>query len=262
VLDSRLEVRHLPGHLGAIGRQLCADGVEKGPELAELVLLIEIQTHAELALPESRQTAPDDMNRPQHQLRQQHRPEHRDAEGDERRQRRRPQRGVEIAADQQRRHADPDRSELGVAEQQRLAELQVHPLAAIDRAQLIDRRPLENRIQVVGERHPAALERRVGVRHRHAACVDNRRERHVLRVQTRLEDRSQPGIAVQRLVGVDACHHHLAGAVEDGVRQQLGTRPALVEADAGQTRQLHQAQDHDDHADDRGDAEDLLALDP
>ena len=40
VLDRRLEVRHLAGHLRSIGRQLRADGVEERAELAELVVLI------------------------------------------------------------------------------------------------------------------------------------------------------------------------------------------------------------------------------
>ena len=45
--DSRL--RHLPGHLRSIGRQLRADRVEEGAELAELVVLIQIEPDAELA---------------------------------------------------------------------------------------------------------------------------------------------------------------------------------------------------------------------
>ena len=70
VLDGRLEVRHLTGHLRPVGRQLRADGVEERAELAELVVLLEIEPDAELAAAEPRQPAPDHVNRPQEQLRE------------------------------------------------------------------------------------------------------------------------------------------------------------------------------------------------
>ena len=49
VLDGRFEVRHLPGDLRSVRRQLLADRVEEGAELAELVVLIQVQPHAEFA---------------------------------------------------------------------------------------------------------------------------------------------------------------------------------------------------------------------
>jgi hypothetical protein len=201
------------------------------------------------------------MDRAEHQLRQQHRAEHRHAERNQGGQRRRPERGVEVAANQQRRDPDPDRAELGVAEQQRLAELEVHPLAPINRAELVHRRSIEDRVQVGRIRNPAAFERRVGVRHRHTVGIDDRRKRDVLRVQARLEDRSQARIAVQRLVRVDPRDHDLAGAMKHRVGQQFRPRLAFVQAHAGEPRQLHQAQHHDDDADDRRHAKNLLALD-
>ena len=73
-------------------------------------------------------------------------------------------------------------------------------------------------------------------------------------------DRS-PGSVAQRLVRIGAVGDHFAGAMEDGVGEQLGARAALVEADLRQPRQVQHAQHDDDRADDRRDAEDLLALD-
>ena len=57
MLDRRLEVRDLVGHLRPVGRDLRAHGVEERAELAELVLLIEIDPRAELALAQAGQAA-------------------------------------------------------------------------------------------------------------------------------------------------------------------------------------------------------------
>ena len=79
------------------------------------------------------------------------------------------------------------------------------------------------------------------------------------RLDSRIDRR--PGIAVQRLIGIDPLDDDFAGAMEDGVRQQLRPRLAFVQADASEASQVHQAQHDDDRADDRRDAEDLLAFD-
>ena len=50
--------------------------------------------------------------------------------------------------------------------------------------------------------------------------------------------------------------------MKDGVRQQLGPRAALFGAHGGQARQVQHAHAHDDRADNRRDAEDLLPLIP
>ena len=112
LFDRRLEVRDLAGHLRSIGRQLFADGVEERAELAELVVLVEVQLHAELAAPQARQTAADHVNRPEQQLREQHRDQHRDGQRRQRRRERGPQRPFRSSPNQQRRHADADRSDL------------------------------------------------------------------------------------------------------------------------------------------------------
>ena len=57
----------------------------------------------------------------------------------------------------------------------------------------------------------------------------------------------------------------IEGAYKDGdfVSHEIynGARAALVEADLREPRQVQEAQDDDDRADDRRDAEDLLAFD-
>ena len=77
------------------------------------------------------------MDRAQQQLREQHRDDDRDRQRDERRRNRRRQRGVEVLTDEQRGDADANRSELRVAEEQRLAELDGAPLAPVDLDQLL-----------------------------------------------------------------------------------------------------------------------------
>ena len=49
--------------------------------------------------------------------------------------------------------------------------------------------------------------------------------------------------------------------MEDGVGQQLGPGRTLVEADPRDAREVDRAQQNDDRADDRRDAEHLFALD-
>ena len=127
MLDRELEIGDLSRHLGSIGGQLLADRVEEGAELAELVLLIQVQPHAEFAATESREAASDHMDRTQQQLRQQRR----DQDGDgQRRERGRDggaQREAQLIADEQRRDADPDRPELRIARRkhERLPELEI-----------------------------------------------------------------------------------------------------------------------------------------
>ena len=76
LLHGRLEVGDLPRHLRPVRRQLLAHLVEEGAELAELVPLAEVQPHAELAAPEAREAAANHVDRPEQQLREQHRDQH------------------------------------------------------------------------------------------------------------------------------------------------------------------------------------------
>ena len=250
MLDGRLEVRHLPGHLRSVGRQLRADRVEERAELAELVVLIEIELHAELAASEARQAAADHVNRPQQQLRQQHRDEHRHAE---RRRapstQRRPQRRVEIAA-RISSVETPMRIEPNSVSPSSsgCAELEVAPLARVDRAQL--RRAAtapaaRSRSPPAGSGCPSSDG---------SACatatpcdVDDRRERHVLRVEARLEDRAQAGIgrAAPRSGSAPSPTTSRArwkmALASSSARARLSSRLTLR-----QPRQVQQAQHDDD----------------
>jgi hypothetical protein len=49
--------------------------------------------------------------------------------------------------------------------------------------------------------------------------------------------------------------------MQNRLGQQVGARAALFETDARQLREIDDAQDHDDRADDRRDAKNLLAFD-
>jgi hypothetical protein len=84
--------------------------------------------------------------------------------------------------------------------------------------------------------------------------VDDRRENHVLRVDVGFEDRAQAGVGAQGMVRIVALAHHFPGTMEDRVGEQFGASTALLEPHAGQPREVQQAQDHDDRADDRRDA--------
>src|SRR5262249_19720825 len=161
LLDRGLEVGDLTRHLRAVGRQLLADRVEEGAELAEFVVFAEVHLDAELAAPEPRQAAANQVNRTQQQLREQHRDEDRDRQGGERRPDPRPQRLVQVVADQQRRDTDANRSDLAIAEQQRLAMFEVLALARVDRAQLLERRLLEQPGEVAAGGQRLSFERAV-----------------------------------------------------------------------------------------------------
>ena len=261
MLDGRFQVRHLPGHLRPIGGQLRADRVEEVSQITELVVLIEIETDAELTLTEPRQAASNDVNRPEQQLRQQARHKHRDRQrregggsgGSERR--------VEVLPDQQRRNADAERRELGVAEQQRLLELQIAPLARVDGHQLRQRRTRKEPAQVAARRQRLTVESGIGVRDDEVVHVDDRRKRHVLGVETRGENRPQTGIGAQRLVRIGAFANHFPRPLIDGARDKVCPGLAFFEAHSSEPRKVQQAQHHDDRADERRNAENLLPFD-
>ena len=94
--------------------------LKKVPSSPNSSSLIEVEPDAELAAAQPRQAAADDVNRPQQQLREQHRADDRHGQRDDGRHDARAERRVQILPDQQRRDADADRAEIGVAEQQRL----------------------------------------------------------------------------------------------------------------------------------------------
>ena len=247
-----------------IGRQLRADGIEKGAELAELVVLTEIEAHAQFAATEAREAAANDVNRSQQKLREEHRAHDRDGERDTGHHDGGAKRGVQILPDQQRRHPDANRSEIGVAEPQRLPEFEILSLPRVDRLQLRQRRSREQLGEVAARRQHLAFARRIGMRDGEAFDVHERGVGDVLRIEARFENRPEARILVQCVVrggGVGVGAHHFLCAMKDGVRDQLRARAAVLEADARQTREVQKAQEDDDRADDRRDAENLLPFD-
>ena len=204
------------------------------------------------------------MNRPEQELRQQHRADDRHGERDAGRHDRRAERGVQILPDQQRRDADADRSEIGVAEPQRLPELEVLSLSCVDGLQLRERRSRDELGEIAARRQHLAFARRIGMRHGHAFDVHDRREGDVLGIEARFENRPEPRIVVQRpvrggRVGVGA--HDFVRAMKDRVGDELRARAAFFEAHARQAGEVQEAQEDDDRAHDRRDAEDLFAFD-
>jgi hypothetical protein len=105
------------------------------------------------------------------------------------------------------------------------------------------------------------FEQRIGVSDRESTGVDDRRERDVLRVQARLEHRPQPGIGADGLERIGAVGHQVSRAMINGVRHVIRSSATLVGAHRGEARQVQNAHTHDHHADNRRDAEDLLAFD-
>ena len=261
LLDRRFQVGHLSGHLRPIRRQLLADRVEERAELAELVFLIHVQLHAEFAFAQAGQPAANHVNRPQEELREQRRDQDRHSQRPQGRHNRRPQRLIQILPNQQRRHANPRRTNLRVAQEQRSAKLEVLPLARIDREQLRQRRLLQQLPEIADRRKRLHLERFVGVCHRDSAVVHQRCVHHVLGIQARLENRTQSRIRPQCRKRFGAADDHLLRAVIDRVGEQLGARAALVEADAREAREVQHAEHHDDRDDDRRDADDLFTFD-
>ena len=260
VFDGRLEMRHLPGHLRAVRRQLRADGIEEVAQLAELVLLIEVEPDAELARPEAGETAANHVDRSQQELRQEHRDPERDSKRDDGRDKGGPERLDQAVANQQRRNTHPDGAEFGIAAQQGVLQHERLALARVNRQQLNERRPFEEFREIVAFRQRPPLERPIHMNDGRAVDVGDGGEDEVFVIETRLEDRSQSGVVAQRFPEI-AVIGHLAGAVKDCIGQLLGTAAAFLEQDAGQGGQVQDADADDHHGDERGDAEDLLALD-
>src|SRR5205814_2022239 len=97
---------------------------------------------------------------PQRVVGRSHRRERRAQRRQGRRQRR-AQRLIEILPDQQRRYADAGRADLGVAQQQRAAELEILSLARIDGEQLRQRRLSQQLPEVADRRQRLPFERSV-----------------------------------------------------------------------------------------------------
>ena len=263
MLDGRFQVRHLPGHLRPIGGQLRADRVEEVSQITELVVLIEIETDAELTLTEPRQAASNDVNRFQQQLREEHRHEHRDRERDQRCRHCRAQRCIEVVADEQRGDANANGAQFPVAgnDEEPLRVDVVAALAPIDLEELPKRSPREELVEIFALRQRLPFQRSIRVRDRDIVQVGHRSKGHVLRVQTRFENRSQARVGLERLVRIAVADVDLMRAVVNGVGEQLRAGLAFLEAQVREVGDVEQAQHHHHRGDDGGYAEDLLAFD-
>ena len=107
---------------GANGGELCADRFERAAEIGKL-LPRQIEPDVELAAAEAGEAALNDMNRPEHPLREQRRDHGRHRQRDDSRVAEARQCLENFSADEQRRHADANRAEGVVAGQDLLAKL-------------------------------------------------------------------------------------------------------------------------------------------
>ena len=261
MFDRRLEARLLTGELRAIGRQLLADRVEERAQFAELVVLRQVELHAELTFAEPCESAAEHVDWPQQQLCEKRRDQDRHAERHGRGDERGSQRGVQLLAHQYGREADSNGAKCLVAEQHRLSHFERLSFFRIDHAQLVERALLEERRKIGTLRLTQALTRGIAARDDHAARVEDDGAGHALAVNARFEDRAEPRVGTQRFVRLGAVGDHFPRAVEDRVRKKLASCLALVQHDAGDARHVQCAQRHHRDTHDRGDAGDLLAFD-
>ena len=144
----------------------------------------------------------------------------------------------ELAANQDGRESDPDRSERPVAEQYRLVDLQLR--VPVDSGQLSEHALVEQRAKRDTREVWLPLQRGRGVCNRHSVRIDDCGVGHALGVgDTRLEDRADTGIIAQRGIRVRYARDHQPRAMEDGSGEQLTAVTALLETVAHQRRQVH-----------------------
>lgn len=167
------------------------------------------------------------MNGSQQELRQEHRADDRERERDAGRYGRRAERGAQILADQQRRDADADRSEIGVAEPQRLPELEVLPLSSIDGPQLGQRRSRDELGEIAARRQHPTFARGIRGGDSQPFDVDDRGEGDILGIEARFENGPEARVFAQRPVRggrVGIRGHDLARAMKNRVAHKLGAR--------------------------------------
>jgi hypothetical protein len=263
VLDRRLQVRLLPREQRSVRRELLADGVEKRPEVAELVVLMQVERDAELPFAEPRQPAADHVDGPEEQLREERRDDDRDQERGERDVDGRTERRVELLPHQHRGYADADRSECLVAERHLLPHFERAAVLRIDDAQLVERAGVDKRRHVRARRQRLPFLRWIARRADDPLRVEDRGAGDALAVDARLEDGAQPGIAPQRDVRIVAGRDDdLARAMEDGVGEELAASLAFAQDDTGEACDVHGAQHDHGEADDGRDRGDLFGFDP
>jgi hypothetical protein len=261
-----LQVGFLPGQQRSIRGQLLTDRVEEVSQLAELVAGRHVERHAELALAQARQSAPQHVNRPQQKLREDTAHEDGHGERTQRREPRVPEQVLELTAHQQRGHSDANRTEGLALAPQRFPDLEVPALPREDFPKLRDRRLLEQRLEIVAPGQGAFVLRRLIHRRPgrfawplhddHAVGIDDGGDG--VAVDAGFENRAKALVLAQRGVGIDVPGDDPAGPVQDGIDQHLSPLVAFVEHHVGQTDRVERAQRHDGQADDGGHSDDLL----
>ena len=218
--DDRLERRLLARQPRAVRREPVADGVEEPAEFAQFILAREVQFHAELAAPQPRQPAFDEVDRPQERVGEQHGQQaggHQRGQGGDHRG---PQRPVEIGAGEIQIHADANRPEACVAREQRLLDLERPAFVGVDGPQLLPGAGVNQRVEARARGQPRAGEPRVAVRDDHVGGVHDGGVGEVGGIRPGLENRSQAGVRAQGGVRVGARRGHFAGAMVNRVRQE------------------------------------------
>ena len=164
-LADRLD-RALLGELGPIGRQPRRDRLERLAEIAQRRVRRQIHLDVELAASEAGEAAADHVDRPDDDLRHQHRQEHRHGDDSGGREQGLLERLLEIPLQEQRRHRQVNRADVGAVEDERRAHGVVAAELGANRLDLRDRPFLEQ-----------ALERRQVRRHQRDAdaLCDRRR---------------------------------------------------------------------------------------
>ena len=261
VLHGRLQVGLLSGQQGPIGRQLLADGVEEITQFSEFVTRRQIERDAELTFPKTRQTAAKDVNRPQEKLGKDSGNENGDRQGRGRRKGRVVQQIAKLPPHQEGGDPDSDRAEVLASPFERLSHLEGLSVSGEDHPQLVERRVLDDRLQIGALGQRPSCHRPVVVHDDGAARIDDRREADVVAVDARLENRVEARILAQRHIRIDVAGDDASRPVEDGLGEHLTAGQALLEHHVGKAVRVERAERHHRHTNDGCHADDLLDSD-
>jgi hypothetical protein len=207
-------------------------------EIPELVTFGQVETDVQFAPAEPRESALNDVNRPQHPLRHQQRDQARQQQRHDDVLERLPQRLAQLALHQKRREADPDRADLLLIDEQHLP----HFVRAVgvDGAEEGDGAPLVDdlaEVLLVGD--PLPFERRGTVNDRDSFLVHDRRIDDVGRERERgFQERADPAVLLQRGIGVVRRDHDIARALIDHLLQHVAARGGLLQAQPRQRREV------------------------
>ena len=222
-------------------RQLLADGPERFPDSLELFVRRQVDAADLFAAPQLHEAAVDDVNGTKDAGRQHEADENRRRRQQHRRQQHRPERLREIVANQDGRETDANRAERRVAELERQHHLE--RAIGVDGANLRDRAAFEHGRKVFSWFDLLAFGGRKAVRDGAAVVVDDGGVRDVVAVDGgRFQDRSNALVGAKRDLGIAAGRNRLARALVDHAAEQHADAAAVFEPDAGEVRQVLDAQ--------------------